>query len=405
MQSYIPNLSVRRIYLDNNATTFPAKNLIARWSELIDICGNPSSVHADGRLPKQIIRECRNKLALHLNCSAHELLFNSGASEGNASVLKSVFNLLQNERNEFLISAVEHPSVLKTARFLESKGAHIKIIPVDRNGKINIDFIKSEISQKTALVSCMFANNETGVIFPIKEICQIAHEHGALMHSDCVQVMGKAFLNIKDVNLDYATFSGHKFYSLKGVGFCYVKTQAPWESLIFGSQERARRGGTENVTGIASMNIVLDEFHDLNSKISKMEKIRNNFENKIINKLSHIKITGYGCSRLPNTSNIMIEGIDGDTMLMSLDMKGISISTGSACSSGSPDPSPVLMAMGFNREEAQTSLRISIGWDSEEYELDSTIEAICEVVHKLRNLRQIEIENKFSATKSEENNS
>lgn len=402
MPNYIPNSSVNRIYLDNNATTFPSKNLRSRWGELIEICGNPSSVHADGRLPKQIIRDCRNKLAAHLNCSAHELIFNSGASEGNATVLKSVYNIFQNKRNEFLISSVEHPSVIKTARHLESKGAVIKFIPVDRAGKLDIEFIKKEISEKTALVSCMFANNETGVIYPIKEISDIAHNDGALMHSDCVQVMGKTIINIKDLNLDYATFSGHKFYALKGTGFCYVKSQAPWEPLIFGSQERARRGGTENVTGIASMNIVMDEFDTLSSKIKKMEDLRNNFENKIIEEIGHVRITGVTCPRLPNTSNIMVEGIDGDTMLMSLDMKGISISTGSACSSGSPDPSPVLMAMGFSRDEAQTSLRISFGWESSESEINSLVDAISEVVRKLRSLRNGELIGNVSKKKEEE---
>ena len=376
-----------RFYFDNNATTFPSPKLRERWVELLDIAGNPSSIHQDGRKPKTILRDVRAKLAAKLKCSPLELVFNSGASEGNASILRSVFANFKNSKNEFLVSSVEHPSVMKAAQYIQQNGAVVHYIPVNRAGRIDLNFIKQKLSSKTALVSVMYANNETGTIFPIKEIADLAHQAGALMHTDCVQMMGKVNEeNFATLNVDYATFSAHKFYSLKGTGFCYVKSSSPWESLIFGSQERARRGGTENITGLAALNIVLDDFEDINNKIENMLSLRNYFEAELQKRIDGVKITAGQSPRVSNTSSVMIDGVDGDTMLMSLDLKGFSVSTGAACSSGSPEPSPVLMAMGFTREEAQSSLRISMGWSSKKEEVEQLINSIEEVVIKLRKL-------------------
>ena len=206
------------------------------------------------------------------------------------------------------------------------------------------------------------------------------------MLSDCVQMMGKVKVNFSELGLDYATFSAHKFYALKGTGFCYIKSTAPWEPLVFGSQERARRGGTENITGLAALNIVLDEFSDIERKIQHMSDLRDYFETELKKRIDGVSITAEQSPRVSNTAGIMIKGVDGDTMLMSLDLKGFSISTGAACSSGSPEPSPVLIAMGFNREEAQSSLRISMGWTSCKEDVDLLIASIEEIVVKLRKL-------------------
>lgn len=380
-----------RIYLDHNATTPLSDKLKSRWGDLIEIFGNPSSIHFDGRQPKTILRETRQKLSLFLNCSPLEIIFNSGASEGNTTVIKSVFELLSKQRNEFLVSQIEHPSVIKAFKHIESHGARVHYIPVSRQGQIDLEFIEKKLSSKTALVSVMFANNETGVINPIKKISQMAHENGALMHSDCVQAIGKSNFNFTDLDVDYATFSAHKFYSLKGTGFCYVRKSSPWVPLIHGGgQERSRRGGTENIIGIAALNIVFDEVLSSQSKIKEMEFLRNLLEEKIKNEISDVQITAAESERVSNTSSLVIQGVDGETLLMTLDLKGFSVSTGAACSSGNPEPSPVLMAMGLKREEAQSSLRVSLGWKTSQKDILKFCDTLKETVLKLRSLNKLE---------------
>ncbi|MFZ3229183.1 MAG: cysteine desulfurase family protein [Pseudobdellovibrio sp.] len=377
----------RRIYLDHNATTPPSLLLKERWSDLFELWGNPSSIHSNSRPAKLWLRETRQKISSILGCSTLEIIFNSGASEGNNTVLKSVWTQLGQSRPEFLISHIEHPSVMKTAEYLESCGAIIHYIPVSRSGVIDFEFIKKNISSKTALVSVMFANNETGTLFPIAEISELAHAAGALMHSDCVQMFGKSLIDFKTLNLDYATFSGHKFYALKGSGFTFVKKSSPWIPLIHGGgQERSRRGGTENILGIASLGIALDSFVHAEKKVKTLENLRNAMEHNILESIPNISITSFESPRLCNTSSLIINDVDGETLLMSLDLKGFSVSTGAACSSGNPEPSPVLLAIGLTRQEAQNSLRISLGWENTEEEVLVFVQVLKDVVKKLRNI-------------------
>lgn len=386
MQSSHFSPSQKRVYLDHNATTAPSPLLKQRWHELVEISGNPSSIHQDARLPRAMMREARAKIAKILGCSSIEIVFNSGASEGSSSIFQSVFENAKDGRNEFLISSVEHPSVMKVAEYLTGKGAVVHHIPVSREGRLDIDFIKQKLSSRTALVSVMFANNETGTLFPIREVADLAHAAGALMHSDCVQLFGKAVCNFNELHLDYATFSAHKFYGLKGTGFCYIKNSSPWRPLVFGSQERHRRGGTENVIGIAALNIVLDEMTGIEEKVSQMQSLRDYFEAELQNRLPGVRVTASESPRLANTSSLLIDETDGETMLMSLDLKGFSVSTGAACSSGSPEPSPVLLAMGITAAEAQSSLRVSLGWSTTREQIDAFIKVLIEVVLKLRAL-------------------
>ena len=390
------NRMISRIYLDHNATTPPSALLKSRWLDLFDLWGNPSSIHNDSRKPKQYLRETRQKISQILECSPLEIIFNSGASEGNSTVLKSIWLELGSERPEFLISSVEHPCVIKTAEYLISCGATVHFIPVAKNGQIDLEFIKKKISKKTALVSVMYANNETGTIFPIAEIRMIAHSFGALMHSDCVQLLGKSLIDFKKLGVDYATFSGHKFYALKGSGFTYLKKNNPWVTLIHGGgQERSRRGGTENILGIASIGIALDEYHFAAEKIKEMARLRDLMEAQINREITNVKVTASETERLSNTSNLIISGVDGETLLMSLDLKGFAVSTGAACSSGNPEPSPVLLAMGLTREEAQNSLRVSLGWSTTEQQIQSFISVLKIVVKKLRDINKEEVINEF----------
>lgn len=385
MQNYQNSGVKNRVYLDHNATTPHSSILKSRWMELASISGNPSSIHQDSRVSKTILRETRKKLADFLGCSSLEIIFTSGASEGNNAVLKSVFSLLKESRNEFIISHVEHPSVLKTVEALREWGATVHLVPVNRDGILDINFVKEKLSEKTALVSVMYANNETGSVFPISEISRLAHAAGALVHSDCVQMLGKSVVDFKSLDVDYATFSAHKFYSMKGTGFVYVKKSSPWIPLIHGGgQERSRRGGTENITGIAALNIVLDELKSYESKISEVKKMRDDMEAQILEKISDVSITAVVGTRLANTSSLVIKGVDGETLLMSLDLKGFSVSTGAACSSGNPEPSPVLLSMGLSRQEAQNSLRVSLGWENTREEIQSFVNCLIETVEKLR---------------------
>lgn len=379
--------AISRVYLDNNATTPLLPELRTRWPEFFDYFGNPSSIHQDSRLSKTVIREARNKIADFLNCSPLEIIFNSGASEGNSSVLKSVFEESRNNRNEYIVSQIEHPSVLKTVEHLRLHGAVVHIAPVNQDGLVDVNFIKNKLSKNTALVSVMFANNETGIVSPIREISDLAHSVGALMHSDCVQAIGKLKFDLSILNVDYATFSAHKFYALKGTGFCYVKKLSPWVPLINGGgQERGRRGGTENVIGIAAINYVFDKIIESDSRINEMRRLRDLLEVLLIKNINGVRVTGSAAQRISNTSSLVIDGVDGETLLMTLDLQGYSVSTGAACSSGNPEPSPVLLAMGLSREEAQSSLRISLGWQTTEEQIVTFSEVLKETVIKLRKI-------------------
>jgi cysteine desulfurase len=378
-----------KLYLDHNATTPLHPKVQESSSEWIKIWGNPSSIHWAGRESKNILRETRQTLATQLGCSPLELVFNSGGSEGNNTVIKSVWNKLSKTRPHFMCSAVEHPSVMRTFEHLETLGAKVDYIPVSREGILDLDFIKNKISDQTALLSVMLANNETGHIFPIKDVVEIAKTKGALVHSDCVQTLGKIKVDLRDLGVDYASFSAHKFYSLKGTGFLYLKKTAPYEPLVIGGgQERHRRGGTENVPGLASLGVVAPMLSEVEVRAPAMANLRNYFEKRLLSELQGVTITGPNTSRLPNTSSMIIEGIDGETLLMSLDLKGIAVSTGAACSSGNPEPSPVLLAMGMTRDEAQTSLRVSLGWSTTQSQIDEFTDILKADVIRLRDLKQ-----------------
>lgn len=380
-------------YFDHNATTPVAEELLQELPNWLKSWGNPSSIHQSGRAPKNLIRDSRQAVAQFLGVSTLEIIFNSGASEGNNTVVKGLFECLltgvtSKTRTEFMCSQVEHPSVIKAYRYIEARGAKVHWIPVSIEGALDLDFFKTHLSEKTLLVSIMGANNETGNLFPTKQLSQWAHEKGALFHCDGVQLIGKTYLDFKSLDVDYATFSGHKFYALKGTGFMYVKKGSPYINLIDGgAQERSRRGGTENTFGIASQGFMLKLMSSEQHKISELENLRNTLEEKVLKSISGVHITGVKNPRLVNTSHMMIEGIDGETLLMNLDLEGFHVSTGAACSSGNPEPSPVLLSMGFTRDQAQSSLRVSLGWKSTQAEVDKFVIVLEKIVKRLREIK------------------
>ena len=378
-------MSSQFVYLDHNATTplhVQVKNSLIE--ELESHFGNPSSIHWAGRKAKNLIRNSRQNLAELLSVSPLELIFTSGASESNNTVIQTLFATIKT-RNEFICSAVEHPSVLKTMEHIQSLGAVVHKIPVNRNGELDLEFYKSVLSEKTALVSVMLANNETGNLFPIQELARLAHEKGALFHTDAVQGLGKMEINLKSLDVDYASFSAHKFYSLKGTGLLYCKKGSPQVPFLFGgAQERSRRGGTENVLGIMAFGQMAKMKSEILVQARRLEKLRDSMQVQILNRIPNCRVTGSSQNRLANTLSLVIDGVDGETLLMNLDIKGYAVSTGAACSSGNPEPSPVLLAMGLTRLEAQGSLRISLGWQNTEQEVETFIFELEKSVERLR---------------------
>jgi len=335
------------------------------------------------------MRQARQSLALFLGVDPLELVFTSGGSEANNLALKGVCTDPQSERRQILISAVEHPSLHQTAAHLARQGFDLDVIPVDRQGCLNLNGLKEKLSERTLLVSVQMANNETGHIFPLSEIAQLSHAVGALVHCDAVQALGKIPMHPRDLGIDMASFSGHKFYSLKGCGALYVRRGLKIESLIHGGgQERGRRAGTENVLAMASLGRMCDLFaHELKTQSEHLLELRDHLELRVLNEIPEVQVTGREGLRLPNTSHMVLTGVDGETLLMNLDVRGFAVSTGAACSSGSPEPSPVLLAMGLARSEAQSSLRVSLGWGNTRAEVDRFVDELKIIVNRLRSFK------------------
>lgn len=388
-------------YFDHNATTPICQEVVEALPRLAQSWGNASSIHWAGREPKHILRETRKTVADIIGAkSPLEIIFTSGGSESNNTVIKGVFEYLRSApfvearlkgRNHYMCSSVEHPAIIKTMEFLQSEGAKVDFIPVSRSGQIDMEFYQAHLSEDTALVTVMIANNETGNIFPIKEMTELAHEKGALFHTDGVQALGKIPVNVTELGVDFATFSAHKFYSLKGAGFLYSKKGSHFTSLIHGGgQERHRRGGTENILGIAAMGVAAERLKRLGEVAPEMTRLRDLFEQRVLSEIQNVSVTGSESLRVPNTSSLVITGADGETLLMSLDLEGYAVSTGAACSSGNPEPSPVLLNMGLSRQEAQNSLRVSIGWDTTEEEIHKFVETLKVVVTRLRSIQSDE---------------
>lgn len=377
-------------YFDCNATTPIDPDVVEALPSLLSAWGNASSIHWAGREPKNILRDTRKDLAMALNCSALEIVFTSGGTESNNTVIRSAFEWgVKNNRHHFVCSAVEHPAVIKALKHLENFGAKVDLIPVSREGVLDLAFLKSVLSEKTALVSVMAANNETGTVFPIAEVARLAKSVNALVHTDAVQALGKLPIQLSELQVDYASFSAHKFYALKGTGFLFVRKNAPFVSLLDGgAQERHRRGGTENILGIGALGVMAKKLGQVSAVTERIAKLRDIFEARVLAEIPEVTVNSAQVQRLPNTSSMLIKGVDGETLLMSLDIKGFAVSTGAACASGNPEPSPVLLAMGLTRAEAQNSLRVSIGWQHTEDEIHQFVDVLKTVILRLRQIEK-----------------
>jgi cysteine desulfurase len=380
------------IYLDHNATTPLDPEVVARLSTWAVDWGNPSSIHQAGRGPKARLRDARLSVAQMIGANPLEIIFTSCGSESNNTALIGALAAMKASgdlRRHVLASSLEHPSVKKTLEHLAQQGYEIEFVPAGRSGQMKVEDFRARIREgETALVSCMLVNNETGVVQPVKEIAEVAHAARALVHTDAVQALGKMPVNLRDLGVDYASFAGHKFYSLRGAAVLFVKRSSPFQPLIFGgAQERHRRGGTENTLAIASLGYMCSRVNEVPERARYMAALRDHFEARVLAEISEVSVTGGESPRVGSTSSLLIPGTDGETLLMSLDMEGVQVSTGAACSSGSPEPSPVLLAMGLSRDEAQCSLRVGVGWGNTIEEIDRFVEILKKVVTRLRELR------------------
>lgn len=378
------------IYFDHNATTPVDEGLYPLIDQIVKQWGNPSSIYSLSRNPKKILREARQSMAHQLDVHPLEIIFTSGGSESNNLALKGLMKHFKlSGKDSLMVSSVEHPSILKTAQFLSSQGLQVYYIPVSKEGQLDTDFLSHHLqASKVGLVSVMGANNETGVIHPIAELAEQAHRFGALFHTDAVQLVGKTELDFKQMNVDLASFSAHKFYALKGAGALYCRKGLSLESLIHGGgQERSRRAGTENILAIACMKHMIEKLPELESKLSYVAELRDHFESEILKALPHVEVTASSQKRLVNTSHLVIEGTDGENLLMNLDLAGFEVSTGAACSAGSPEPSAALLAMGYHRSEAQSSLRVSFGKNNTKAEVDQLIAGLKQIVPHLRAIK------------------
>ena len=377
---------MKLVYLDNAATTKMSKRVIEEMTESFEeIYGNPSSTHTLGQKAKAVVENARHIVAKNLKVEAKEIVFTSGGAEGNNLVIKGFLKQNKDKGKHIITTKIEHSTVLKTFESLENQGYDVTYIDVTKDGIIDVEKLKKAVRKDTALVSVMFVNNETGVIQPIKEISEYLKEKEIFFHTDAVQAIGKFEIYPKELRIDALTVSSHKFYGPKGTGFVFIDKKYNIEKEIFGgSQERNRRAGTENVNGILGTGVALGEVYEKMEVIFEHEKkIQEYLEEKLKNEIGRIQkveINGENSRRVKNITNVFIESTDIQMLLVALDMRGICVSGGSACMSGSLENSYVLEAMGLNDEKLKSSFRISIGKDTTIEEIDYFIENLKEII-------------------------
>ncbi len=376
-----------KIYADNAATTKMSKKAIEAMLPYIEeYYGNPSSLYSEGQKAKEAVEGARERVARCINAEAREIVFTSGGSEAdNQAILSAAAIGKKNGKTHIISDTIEHHAVLNTLKKLEKEGFTVTYLPVHENGIVRVNELRAAVTDRTCLVTIMYANNEIGTIQPIKEIGGICREKGILFHTDAVQAVGHIPVDVKDANVDLLSASAHKFHGPKGVGFLYARRGIKLESLIEGgAQERGRRAGTENVPGIVATAAALEEANASIADLSKkLEKLRDRLILGL-NRISHSALNGDERMRLPSNVNFCFEGIEGESLLLLLDDKGISASSGSACTSGSLDPSHVLLAIGRVHDVAHGSLRLTLGDDATEEEVDYIISSVEEVVTYLR---------------------
>ncbi len=379
----------KKIYVDHNATTpLDPRVLDEMLPFLRDDWGNPSSVHWAARGPKAALDQAREQVAALLNAAPLEIVFNSTGTEGDNHAIKGTALARKKKGNHIITTVVEHPAVMNTCKYLEKEGFEVTYLKVDSLGMLDLDELRAAIRPETILITIMYANNETGVIFPIPEIGEIAREKGITFHTDAVQAVGKIPIDVKTLKVDLLTLSGHKLYGPKGTGALFVRRGVRLVPLLHGGhQERNRRGGTENVAGLVGLGKACDIAREtMDESVARMKALRDRLEKGLMEKIPDIKINGDPEKRLPNTANISFEYVEGESLLLNLDMRGVAASSGSACTSGSLEPSHVLLAMSLSHEMSHGSVRFSLGRHNTEEEIDYIVEIMPPIVERMRSM-------------------
>ncbi len=378
------------IYCDYNATTPMAPEVFSAMEPwLKSRFANPSSLHSLGKEAAKAVKQARRQIASFFQAEEeHEILLTSGGTESNNTAIRAALRMTGKRR--LVTTSVEHSSIRKLAQQLVKEGYEVFELPVDSRGRLNLEDLKDALTEDTAVVSVMLANNETGVLFPVSEIGKIVRAAGILFHVDAVQAAGKYPISLKSLSADFVSVSAHKFYGPKGTGFLYVRKDAPFYPLITGGgQERGRRAGTENVAAVVGMAAACElASNGFQAEITRLASLRDLFENKITKAISGTVVSGFDVPRLPNTSNILFPGMDGEALLIKLDEQGVCASNGSACLSGSPEPSHVLIAMGYSDEEAGSAIRFSFGRYTSQEEIEKTADVLIQTVEKMRKFRE-----------------
>jgi len=379
-----------RVYFDYNATTPPAPEVVEGVTAVTrDVFGNASSVHHFGQQAKAVLDDARSAVAALVKADPSEIVFTAGGTESDNFALRGVAETLEpTGRRHLVASAIEHEAVLNTLKALARRGWRTTLIPVDQSGVVSLDRVREAIADDTAVVSVMHANNEIGTIQPISDIAALAHERGVLVHTDAVQSAGKIAIDVRAMGVDLLSLSAHKFNGPKGAGVLYVRRGTRMQPILTGGKhERNRRAGTENTPAIAGMGIAARlAAQKLSTEATRLSRLRDRLEAGILAAVNGTAINGGASPRVPNTTNISFERVEAESLLIALDLEGIAVSTGSACSSGTLEPSHVLRAMGFPTHRTQNSLRFSLGLFSTDAEVDRVIATLPRLVDKLRSL-------------------
>jgi len=378
---------MRRIYLDHSATTPTHPEVVrAMLPFFTDSFGNPSSIYSYGQEAKGAVEEARTKVAQLIGARSEEIVFTSGGTEADNFALKGVAYADEHKGNHVITTSIEHHAVLETCKFLERSGFQITCLPVDKYGLVDPDDVKKAITNKTILISVMHANNEVGTIEPVEEISRIARAAGICFHSDAVQTIGHIPVNVDELTVDLLSISGHKLYGPKGVGALYVRKGTKLVPLMHGGEhEKRRRAGTENVPGIVGLGKAADlAGQEMSKEAERLACLRDKLIKGLERKIDRIRLNGHPTKRLPNNVNVSVDFVEGESMILNLDLEGICVSTGSACSSASLEPSHVLLALGLSPEQAHGSLRFTLGRENTEADIERVLSVLPGIVTKLR---------------------
>lgn len=379
----------KMIYLDNAATTKTAPEVVeAMLPYFTELYGNPSSVYSFSQKSKDAVVKGRESIAQALGANANEIYFTAGGSEADNWALKATAEAYKAKGNHIITTKIEHHAILHTAEWLEKQGFEVTYLDVDENGTVKLEELKKAIRPTTILISVMFANNEIGTIQPIREIGQIAREHGILFHTDAVQAFGQIPIQVDELNIDMLSASAHKLNGPKGIGFLYIRKGIKMKSFVHGGgQERKRRAGTENVPGVVGFGTAVERaVRTMDERITKERELRDYLIGRVLKEVPYTRLNGHHTNRLPNNANFSFQFVEGESLLIMLDMEGICGSSGSACTSGSLDPSHVLLAIGLPHEIAHGSLRLTLSEETTREDLDDVVEAIKKIVERLRNM-------------------